>query len=470
MKSLKKLIVAAGVLLFSSCLVGPKYERPASVSPPGAYRNADTLALDTLAVDSLATDSIAAMIRWDSLFNDPVLKSLVDSVLSFNPDLTIAAARIQEAEAQYKVNRATPWPEFYYSAGASRFDFNDVNGKVDPQNRFTINAGINWELDFWGKYRHATRAAQNQLLASQEGYRAVRNTLGALTLTLYFQLRDLDARLLIAERTLKARQEYYDIIKARFEGGDVAELDKFQSEQQLAIAEAAIPSFRRQINLLENNISVLLGKSPGPIIRGRSNYEQPEPDTLPPGLPSTILERRPDVKQAEYRYISEIEKIGIYQAQRFPAISLTGVLGLVSPELSKILTDDAAASSISGSLFGPIFSFGKYKRRVEQQRKVAEQARENYRLTYLNALADVADAIITVSTSKDEHSARERQSTAAIKALTLSKARYDNGYTTYLEVLDAQRSLFDAELQESITRQQQLNATVELYRALGGSF
>jgi multidrug efflux system outer membrane protein len=467
---LNKFFAAAGLLLLSSCLVGPKYQRPESVNPPEAYRNADSLAVDTLAIDTLATDSLVAMIRWDSLFNDPVLKSLVDSVLAYNPDLSIAAARIQEAEAQYKVNRASTWPEFYYSADAARFDLNDVDGKVDPQNRFSINAGINWELDFWGKYRHATRAAKNQMLASQEGYRAIRNTLGALTLTLYFQLRDLDARLQIAESTLRSRQEYFNIIDERFKGGDVAELDKFQSEQQLAIAEASVPVFRRQINLIENNISVLLGKSPGPIIRGRTNFDQPEPDTLPPGIPSTILERRPDVKQAEYLYIAEVEKIGIYQAQRFPAISLTGVLGLVSPELSKLLTDDAFANSISGSLLGPIFSFGKYKRRAEQQKKVAEQAKESYRLTYLNALADVADALISVSTSKEEHQARARQANAASKALVLSKARYDNGYTTYLEVLDAQRSLFDAELQESITRQQQLNATVELYRALGGSF
>lgn len=468
MNTMKKIVFASGILFMSSCLVGPKYERPSSIEPPASYKN-DSTATDSLAIDTIPRDT-SAMIHWDTLFNDPVLKQLVEAVMANNPDIGVAAARIEEAEAFYKVNRAGVWPEVFYDLNATRFDLNDVDNHVPPENRFALNAGITWEPDFWGKYRHATRAAKAELLGSVEGYRAVRNSLGALTLTLYFQLRDLDQRLAISERTVQSRQEYYDIIKARFEGGDVAELDKFQSEQQLAIAEAAVPNFRRQINILENNISILMGKNPGEILRGRFNYEQPEPAPIPAGIPSTILERRPDVKSAEYAYITEVERIGIYQAQRFPTFSITGVLGLVSPQISDILTDKAVASSISASLFGPIFSFGKYKRRVEVQRKVAAGAAYAYQSAYLNALADVADALISVETSKAEHTARLRQATAASKSLDLSKARYDNGYTQYLEVLDAQRSLFDAELQESITLQQQLNATVELYRALGGNF
>lgn len=452
-------VLCSSCIFFSACLVGPRYERPSEVNAPTTFK---------AGLEGMDTSN--ASIRWDILFNDPTLKALVDSVIANNPDVRIAAARIQEAEAQYKVNRANILPELYYSAGAARVDRNDVSIKTNPANEYNLSLGLNWEIDFWGKYRHASRSARYQMLATKQGYQAVRNSLGALTLTLYFQLRDLDNRLLIAESTFSSRLEYFNIVKARFEGGDVSELDKLQSEQQLAIAEASVPNFKRQINQVENALSVLLGKSPGDILRGRLNAEQPEPAILPAGLPSSILEQRPDVKSAEYRYMSEVEKVGIFQAQRFPSVSLTGMFGLVSPELNKILTDDAFSNSLSGSLLGPVFAFGKYKRRMEAQKKVAEQSMQQYRQTYLNALADVADAIVAVNTSKLEHAARKRQAAAAKKALDLSKARYDNGYTTYLEVLDAQRSMFDAELQESITLQQQLNATVELYRSLGGSF
>jgi outer membrane protein, multidrug efflux system len=247
-------------------------------------------------------------------------------------------------------------------------------------------------------------------------------------------------------------------------------LDKLQAQQQEAIAAAAIPSFQRQIILIENAIRVLIGMGPGTIVRGASNYDQILSPDIPVGLPSQLLERRPDIIASEFALQAQFEQIGVAEANRFPTISLTGALGFASPQLSSLLTNKGFVANGFGSLVGPLFNFGQNKQLVEVQRKQAEVAYYQYQQTVLNAFADVDNALASYRTLDEEHHQRKLQVDAASKALILSQARYDNGYTSYLEVIIMQTNLFDAQLLESTTQQQKLNAVVSLYKALGGGW
>jgi multidrug efflux system outer membrane protein len=259
-------------------------------------------------------------------------------------------------------------------------------------------------------------------------------------------------------------------MKSRFQGGDISELELLQSEQQLRDAQAAVPNFQRQIAFTEHALNVLLGQRTLSINRGLKNIDQPQAPVIPSGLPSTLLEQRPDVKLAEYTYVAEVERIGVAQALRFPSLSLTVVLGAASSDLSTLTGGSAVTSQITGGLLGPIFNFGKNIRRVEAQRKVAEQSMYNYVNTYLIALADVENSLVAVQTFRTEYEARQLQFIAAQRNLELSRARYDNGFTSYLEVLIAESNLFSASLSASSVRAQQLSASVTLYRSLGGGW
>lgn len=445
------------LLLFvlPGCLVGPKYQRPGMPSP-AAY-NAMNAAIDT-------TDSVINL-KWFNFFGDAVLKSLVDSAIRNNYDLKIAVSRLEQSQEIYGITKAALWPSVGYNAGASR-DFTPS----PATSGFSFGAGFTWELDLWGKIRHGKRAAMNEVLASEEGRKAVQSALVANVATAYFQLRDFDNRLKISEATYNVRLNSYNILSERYQKGYISNWDLLQAEQILHDAEASIAFYQRQRALTEHLLCVLTAVTPATVARGIEIESQPQPPVIPSGLPSTILEHRPDVKGAEYRYISEVERIGIFQAQRFPSVSLTGFLGFASTELSSLVTSDAFASGVAGSLLGPIFEFGRNKKRVSVQRKAAEIAAYDYQQSYLIALREVEDALVSVETLTKESEARKKQSEAARQVLTLSEARYDNGFTSYLELLDAQRTLFETELQASATRQQQLNAYVELYRALGGGW
>jgi multidrug efflux system outer membrane protein len=287
---------------------------------------------------------------------------------------------------------------------------------------------------------------------------------------MYFQLRDFDNRLEIARNTVTSRQEYYGKMKARFDGGDISELDLLQSEQQLRDAQASVPNFERQVAFTEHALNVLLGQRTLSIPRGLNNVEQPLAPVIPSGLPSTLLEQRPDIRMAEYNYITEVERVGIAQAMRFPTLSLTGYAGALSSDLSVLTEPGASTYNITARLMGPIFNFGKNVRRVEAQKKVAEQSMYKYVNTYLTALADVENSLVAIQTFQTEYSARQQQAEAARKALDLSRARYDNGFTSYLEVLIAENNYFGASLTTSSVRAQQLTSSVTLYRSLGGGW
>ena len=449
------------VLLLSSCLVGKRYARPV-IDIPENFIEGDTAVSQADSLSAFAAQDTTFNLQWFELFEDTVLNALITQALDTNTDLRIAALRVDQARAVYKNANSNIWPSFGYSASGSLNDPGDEN--------FKILGTASWELDFWGKIRHAKRASYAELLASEEGLKTVKTTLVSDVATLYFLIRDLDNRVNVAEQTLVSRTSFYNLVNERFLRGESAELDKLQAEQQLALVQADLNSLRRDLTIIERSMNILLGQNPQPIPRGIQNTEQVIFPDIPVGLPSSLLEQRPDVKAAENILISETEKIGMYQAMRLPSFSLTGLFGLASTDVTTILSGESLAGGISGIITGPIFEFGKNKRRVDIQMSEAEIAVSNYLDTYRRALGDVENALMGISSFRDEYAARIRQVEAARKALDLTRAKYDAGFTNYLEVLIAESYAFDAEMLASYTRGQQLTATVSLYRALGGGW
>lgn len=453
MRNKYKIIVLLVTLSFLpiSCLVGPKYKAP-ELQEANQYRLSQT------------ADTTASIInvKWFDIFNDEVLKGLITKGIQNNYDLKIAISRLDQAKANLGFTKANVLPTFQYSGGV-----NTAETIFQPS---TLVANMSWEIDFWGKLRHENRAVQNELLATEEARKTVMAGLVSDIATAYFQLRDLDNQLEITKQTLKTRQDSYVIITDRFKSGYTSELDKVQIEQQVAIAEAAIPNIKRQITVLENTISILIGQMPAPIERGKSNKEQLMVTNLPLSIPSFLLQNRPDVKRAELQYIAAHERIGVAQAMRYPSFNIAALAGFASAKVGDLFDSGSYNQNASAGVVGPIFQFGKNRRRVEINRQIAEQSKLNYQKTYLVAIGEVENAIQNVTTFKEEFEARSRQVAAAKKNYELSYARYYNGYVSYLEVLDVQRSLFDAEISLSQLSQRQLTAMVQLYKALGGGW
>jgi multidrug efflux system outer membrane protein len=464
---MKKIIIIQllTVSLLSSCLVGPRYTRP-GMKVPEKYMLGDTIIADTtVSSDSLsafAAQDTSINLRWFELFGDTVLNSLISQALDSNVNLQIAVLRIQQSRAVYKNAGSFLWPSIGYSASGNIADPGEDN--------FELLGTASWELDFWGKIRHARRAAYAQMIASEEGLRSVKTTLVSDVASLYFLLRDLDNRVYVAEQTVISRTEFYNMVNERYLKGESAELDKLQAEQQLALGQADLASLRRDQSITERSMNILLGQTPGAVPRGLTNTDQPDIPEIPAGLPSSLLENRPDVLAAEQQLIAETENIGVAQALRFPSFSLTGLFGLASSDVTTLLNSDALTAGVTGMIAGPIFEFGRNKRRVDIQKAEAEIAMNNFLDTYRRALADVENALSGISLYRDEYAARTRQVEAARKALILTKAKYEQGYTSYLEVLIAESYTFDAEMLASFTRGQQLATTVSLYRALGGGW
>jgi multidrug efflux system outer membrane protein len=322
----------------------------------------------------------------------------------------------------------------------------------------------------WGRVRHANRAAVAEYLSTVQNRNALEVSLVAETASEYFLLRDLDNRLAIAQQTLASRQQYTRIITDRFEKGYVPELDKLQAIQQEAIAAASIPALQRQIVQTENSIRLLMGLGPGTVSRGYSNFEQTLSPDIPVGLPSQLLQRRPDIMSAEKSLESQFEQIGVAQANRFPSISLTGILGFAAPELTTFISNKGFVANGFGSIAGPIFNFNQRKNIVEAERKRFDQVYYQYQQTVLLAFGDVDNALTNYRTYTEELAQRTIEVNAASKSLQLSQARYDNGYTSYLEVIIMQNNLFDAQFQQSEALQGKLNSTVLLYKSLGGGW
>jgi multidrug efflux system outer membrane protein len=453
MKKFKIVVVILILAIFPvGCLVGPKYQKPEE-QKVNTYQNG------TASADTLAT---VVNVKWFDLFNDEVLKGLINKGLENNYDMKIAMARIERTRAELGYTKADLLPAIGYSA--------TVNSNKKTFMPSNASASLSWELDFWGKVRHENRAVQNELLASEEGRKVILSNLVSDIAVTYFQLRDYDNRLVIADKTLQSRQKGYDIVDQRFKGGYVSEVDLMQIEQQVAIAEATIPAIKRQITVLENTISILLGQAPGSIERGKTNMELQVANNIPVSIPSILLKNRPDVNQAEMNYMAANERIGVAQAMRFPSFNIAALAGFANNDVSSLFNNSSYLQNASASVAGPLFNFGKNKRRVQIYRQIAEESKLNYQKTCIVALSEVEQSLQNVRTYKEEWTARNRQVVAARKNLELSNARYYNGYISYLEVLDIERSLFDAELSLSELTQNQLSSMIQLYRALGGGW
>jgi multidrug efflux system outer membrane protein len=452
--------MAVALVALAGCMVGPKYQ-PEPADPAVTYTgplNADTNDL----------------VKWTQFYDDPALVKLIQTTLDSNRTLWLTAARVEEARLLAGAVKADLYPQLNFAltggGGSAGIDARRQGSGVDG-GFFEALGQVNWEIDIWGRIRHSSRAAQALYFEQQYVRHALQVSLVAEVAGNYFLLRDLDNRLVIAQRTLASRRENTRIITARFDEGYTSEVDKLQAVQQEQVAAAAIPNIERQIRQVENALRALQGLGPGPIERGRPNTEQQlAPDPIPMGLPSQLLERRPDIIAAEFNLQRLTERAGVAVAERFPSLSLTGVLGFASPELGTLLTGDGAVANGFGSLAGPIFQWN-------QRRNIAEAAKQRILIaaaerdqTVFNAFVDVDNSLEFYRTYTAENAARLTQVEAARKALELSMARYNFGYTSYLEVIIAENNLFSAELEESATRGQRLNSVVSLFRSLGGGW
>lgn len=440
-------------------MVGKKYSKP---HPPTDIAYRDTVFTDT-----------SQLMKWFDLYKDPVLQNLVKLAIDSNRDMLVAAARIEEARIQTAVVKADLYPKFGYQAqaggGKAGSDAVKVSGGVDGGYLNAVGV-LNWELDIWGKVRRSTRAAYVQFLASIDNRNALEVSLVAEVATQYFLLRDLDNRLFIASETLATRTEDTRILSERFNKGYISELDLLMAKQQQIIAAAQIPALKRQIVLTENALRLLTGKGPGLVGRGLGNFEQSLSPDIPVGLSSQLLLRRPDIGAAERNLESQFERIGIAQANRLPSISLTGMLGFASPQLSTFLSSNGFVANGFGIILGPIFNFGQNKKLVEVERARTTEVYYQYQGVVLSAFQDVDNSLAAYKTLTEEYALRQQQVEASLKALRLSKARYDDGFTNYTEVSFLESALFDAQLQASITLQQKLNSIVSLYKSLGGGW
>ncbi len=449
---------AAALLLLAACNVGPDFERP-TIEVPAAYRSAR------------ADGDAIANLPWWELLGDDRLTALIETALAENHDVAIAIERIAEARAALGFAKADQYPSFGYRAGVGRSDPGDETfaGRTRPRSDFLLGLDAFFEVDLWGKYRRATEAARADLLATEWAQRTVVISLVAEVATSYVLLLDLDAQLAIGRRTLKSRRDALRILNQRFDKGVVAKLDVHQAEIEEATAAVAVTQLERAIAQAEHALRVLLGRTPGRIERGDAQIDDTRVD-VPAGLPSELLQRRPDIRVAEQRAAAQTARIGVAEALRYPSLSLTGALGLNSDDIDEWIDSSARYWSIGAGVAGPLFEFGRNERRVDVETARARQAVLDYERTVLNALREVEDALVAVRTYREEAETRLRQVEAARSATVLARALYDEQFTSYLDVLDTERSLFDAELAESAARRQRLQAVVALYKALGGGW
>jgi len=454
----------SALILFAGCAVGPNYKKPATSAPP-TYRG--------LTPEEAAKTEVASIgdQKWWDIFQDEQLRSLVRTALQQNYDLRIAAARILEAQAQLGVTRADQFPSVAGGAGIS--DNRSAKSKFLPAFEGStghLNLSAAWELDFWGKYRRATEAARANLLASESARQEVMVTLVSEVSRAYFQLRALDLELEISKRTLSSRQESLRLTSLLAERGSTSMLDVRQAEQLVFTAGAEIPSLEQQIEQQENFISVLLGKNPDAVPRGLKLTEQPHPAEVPAGLTSTLLERRPDIREAEQQLIASNALIGVARAAYFPQITLSGSGGFQSAALSNLFTGPAGTWNFGASLSQPIFTAGRIRSSVRLTEAQRQAALLSYQKTIQGAFRDVSDALVAYRKTREFRAQEELLFQSAQDSARLSHMRYTGGVTGYLEVLTNETNAFSAELGVVQAQLNELLALVQLYQALGGGW
>ena len=457
-------VLLSAVLLLSGCTVGPNYKRPVVAVPP-TYRGAvpdETAQTDTATLGDQS---------WRDIFQDEQLRALIRTALQQNYDVRIAASRVLEANAQLGITRADQFPTL--SAGAGTGDVRTAQAKFLPKFETSIgqvNLSAAWELDFWGKFRRATEAARANLLASKWARQEVVSTLVANVADAYFQLRALDLQLEISKRTLDSRQKSLHLTRILANGGATSLLDVRQAEQLVFTAGAEIPALEQQVEQQENFLSILLGQNPGDIPRGQTLTEQRQPSQVPPGLPSSLLERRPDIRQAEEQLVAANAEIGVARAAYFPDISLSGSGGFQSSALTNLFSGPAGAWSFGASLAQPIFTGGRLRSGVRLAEAQQQTATLFYQQSIQEAFRSVSDALVAYRKTREFRAQQELLFESAKDAARLSQMRYTGGATGYLEVLTNETNAFSAELGLVQARLNELLALVQLYEALGGGW
>jgi outer membrane protein, multidrug efflux system len=454
-------LIAAG---FAACTVGPNYKRPDSPVPP-EYRGLPPEAIARAEAVSFGDQA------WWEAFQDDVLRELIRTALTQNYDVRIAADRVLEAGAQLGITTADQLPSL--AAGASAAKQQTADTHVLPGFKVnSLNVGLSfaWELDFWGKFRRATESARADLLAQEWARRQVISSLVSDIADAYFALRELDLELEISRQTLASRMDSLRLTQLLRDRGATSGLDVRQAEQLVYAAGAAIPALEARIEQQENFISILLGENPRGITRGRKLTDQPHPLEVPAGLPSSLLERRPDIQQAEQELVAANAQIGVAQANYFPRIALTASGGYQSSALNALFTGPAALWTLGANLLQPVFEGGRIRSGVRLAKARTDEALWNYQKTLQQAFREVADALVGYRKSQEVRVQEELLATSAGEATKLSTMRYKGGATSYLEVLDSDTRFFTAQLSLSQAHLRELQALVQIYRSLGGGW
>jgi len=464
--------LASLALTLPGCSMGPDYTRP------------DTPKADAWRMTTVTSESIANLPWWD-LLKDQELQRLIRTALEENQDVRTAAASVEEFQAQLVISRFDLAPSLGY--GGQAFVFNAernsvaipmpggggvfVPGQSGPTlSNESAYAGLKWEVDVWGKIRRSIEATRAQLLARQEAQRAVILGLVSTVAEAYFDLRQVDLQIEITRRTLKTWDETVRLSRIKLGQGAISKLDLDRFEAEQANAAAQLADLERQSVQKENQISLLLGRKPAQVSRGNTLIEQVMPPEIPAGLPSDLLRRRPDILQAEQDLVAATAGIGVAQASRFPQLSLTGALGVANPQLGSIAPGVAFTQYASAAVTGPLLNATALGYQVKVAEARTKQASFQYEKTIVTALREVEDALIATQKSREQGRSQEAQVVALRSAFDLADLRYRGGRSSYLDVLTAQRSLFDAELSLARTRRTQLVSVVQLYKALGGGW
>ena len=454
------LCAVAGVLL-SACAVGPDYQRP-KIESPGEWR-----------IDYPKAAEVANT-KWWQQFGDPALDQLVETALVENLDVQAASARVDQFLGVLSTTRSQFFPQFGYSGDASRNRASQVgptpiNGTNPNYTLYQGSLNAAWQIDLFGRVRRQSEAAQAQVYASEQGRHGVILSIVTTTATNYIVLRSLDRQLEVARSSARNYADTKELFQLRFAGGVVSEVELAQIESQYQLALATIPSLEQQIAAQENLISVLLGRNPGAIPRGKS-IDELVPPAIPAGLPSELLERRPDILQAEQNLVAVNANIGVAKSLYFPSISITGLFGALSTAAGDFLTGPARTWSVGASLAGPIFTFGAISGQVQTAEAAQQEATLFYRSTILNAFRETSDALVGSQKKLEEAEAQARRVRALRDYARLARLRFDNGASSYIEVLFAENDLFSAELTAVSTQAERYTQLINVYKAMGGGW
>ena len=472
------------ILTLAGCKVGPNYKRPV-VGTPASYRGA-------LAPDIAAASTAAPLgsQKWDTVFTDPVLQQLITVALKNNFDVKIAADRVLEEQAQLGITKSAQYPTLnvgasYDALGLPGGLFSSLNNGSNTSssssngqtNYFAggLTASAAWNLDFWGMYRRQTEAARANLRATEWAKQTTYSTLVENVASSYYQLRTLDAELAITRNTLDARKQSLDLTQRLEQGGANSLADVRQAEELYYTAQAQIPDLERQIQQQENNLRLLLGQDPGPIVRDVTDSTSiianaPHPSDVPVGLPSDLLERRPDVRRAEELLVQANANIGVARAQYFPQLSLSASGGTSSSQLKGLVESGNAYYYAIGSLSQPIFDAGKIRNNYRLAKATDKELLDTYQQTIAGALRDVSNALIAYTKTREYREQQEKQTAASADAVRLARMRYNSGSTSYLEVLTTDTNLYNSQLTLETAQQQEALSLVQLYNALGGGW